>query len=95
MFQKNYCGVVRLQIPPDIAKDLCSLSNSQKVQNVIDNTDNKIINLYLIRTILSKATYDHKKKGHWALDLKFYSHFTSPIRRYPDLIVHRLIIIEY
>ena len=68
--------------------------NVNTIQNVIDNTDNKIINLYLIRTILSKATYDHKKKGHWALDLKFYSHFTSPIRRYPDLITHRLIF-EY
>lgn len=65
--------------------------NVSSIQNLIDKSEHKLVNLYLIRSILSKATYDHQNTGHWALDLKFYSHFTSPIRRYSDLITHRLI----
>lgn len=50
---------------------------------------------YLVKTnavrSMSKATYSTKNIGHFGLAFDFYSHFTSPIRRYPDLIAHRLI----
>ena len=67
-----------------------------QLQNIIDSSDNesKLINLYFIQRILCKAIYDNESSGHWALNLDFYSHFTSPIRRYPDLISHRLIFEE-
>ena len=44
----------------------------------------------VLRT-LAKAVYSDKNVGHFGLGLDYYSHFTSPIRRYPDLQIHRII----
>ena len=54
-------------------------------------TDNYGVVSNHILTSMSKARYSNINEGHYGLALKFYTHFTSPIRRYPDLWVHRLI----
>lgn len=55
-----------------------------------DITRRGIVNKALIRT-MAKAKYQETNIGHFGLGSKCYTHFTSPIRRYPDLLVHRLI----
>ena len=49
-----------------------------------------IINRAAVRA-MSKAIYSTKNIGHWGLAFSYYTHFTSPIRRYPDVLVHRLL----
>ena len=49
----------------------------------------QIINTGMLRC-MSKALYEEKPKGHYGLVLQDYAHFTSPIRRYPDLAIHRI-----
>ena len=69
----------------DISKSLNQLMadvNGKKEQNLIDTL--------AIRT-MSKAKYSTENIGHYGLAFDYYSHFTSPIRRYPDVMVHRLL----
>lgn len=49
-----------------------------------------VVNSVTLRS-MQKAYYDTTCSGHFGLALKYYSHFTSPIRRYPDLMIHRII----
>ena len=64
------------------------------VQNILKQLDGKpyeqICNKVLLRS-LQKARYLEDCLGHFGLALKYYCHFTSPIRRYPDLCIHRII----
>jgi ribonuclease R len=69
----------------DISKSMNNLLNDvqgKKEQNLIDTL--------AIRT-MSKAKYSTDNIGHYGLAFDYYSHFTSPIRRYPDVMVHRLL----
>ena len=67
------------------AKDLQNILKQLK-----DKPDAKILNDLAIRS-QAKAMYSDENIGHFGLGSKCYSHFTSPIRRYPDLTLHRLI----
>lgn len=60
------------------------------LDEISDHPESYIINLMLLRS-LKKAEYSTTHTSHFALGLKHYAHYTSPIRRYPDLIVHRLL----
>ena len=63
--------------------------NFQKILSKVKNMPaEKIITSYALRT-MQQARYSPENLGHFGLAAKFYTHFTSPIRRYPDLIVHR------
>ncbi|MCF0218065.1 MAG: ribonuclease R [Malacoplasma sp.] len=55
----------------------------------LDNPNINLINIILLRT-MAKATYETKNIGHFGLSIKNYTHFTSPIRRLADVIVHYL-----
>ena len=54
-------------------------------------TDAEIILNHQVLRTMAKARYEHKNIGHFGLVLDNYAHFTAPIRRYPDVIVHRVI----
>lgn len=58
--------------------------------SIKDRPDAHLISTVLLRS-MSQAVYSPEKKGHFGLALDAYTHFTSPIRRYPDLMVHRAI----
>src|SRR5699024_11214332 len=66
----------------------------QVLQNVLSRvkglTEEMVISKLMLRS-MKQAKYEPQSIGHFGLATEFYTHFTSPIRRYPDLIVHRLI----
>ncbi len=63
----------------------------QLLLNLLKKYDtNNLISSYLLTT-MHKANYTVDKNDHYGLGLDYYTHFTSPIRRYPDLVTHRLI----
>ena len=68
-----------------------ALDYANVIESIKENTVNAdLIQLLLLRS-LGQAEYALAPEGHFALSFPLYTHFTSPIRRYPDLIVHRLI----
>ena len=75
------------EVPEDIA---VTPRMYQKLSARIEGKPEERILSYLMLRSLSQARYSETNEGHFALAAPTYTHFTSPIRRYPDLIVHRI-----
>ncbi|MGB6151274.1 MAG: ribonuclease R [Pricia sp.] len=73
-------------------KDKKSISSSlnQLLSDVKGQKEQNLVDTLTIRS-MSKAIYTTENIGHYGLSFDYYSHFTSPIRRYPDVMVHRLL----
>ena len=87
---RNFIGNFGYKMGPttngkEISKELNSLFAAAK-----DTPEYNAIELLSLRT-MAKARYDTDNLGHYGLAFKYYTHFTSPIRRYPDMLVHRLL----
>ena len=87
---RNFIGNFGYKMGPtnsgkEISKELNNLFAAAK-----DTPEYNAIELLSLRT-MAKARYDTENLGHYGLAFKYYTHFTSPIRRYPDMLVHRLL----
>lgn len=63
---------------------------SKVLEEVKGKEEEKVVSNLILRT-LKVARYEAENKGHFGIASKYYCHFTSPIRRYPDLFIHRII----
>lgn len=72
------------------SQKLTSKDLQSALEQVKGRPEEKFVSLLVLKS-LKLASYSEKKEGHYGLAKELYAHFTSPIRRYPDLIVHRLL----
>jgi ribonuclease R len=84
-FIQQFGYKINIDTPEDTTRTLNNL-----LLNIRGTTEEDMITNLVIRT-MQKANYMTKNIGHYGLGFKDYTHFTSPIRRYPDVIVHRLL----
>ena len=85
----SFIGNLGYQIPGDV-KDFKPKTMQKLIKFLEDKPEFKILSSLLLRS-MQKAVYKPENLGHYGLASKCYTHFTSPIRRYPDTTVHRLL----
>ncbi len=84
-FARKYGHEFDIKTPESIAR-----SFNQMLKDVQGKPEQHVLEQLGIRT-MAKATYTTENIGHYGLGFKYYTHFTSPIRRYPDVMVHRIL----
>lgn len=89
----NVCTNFGYDIKIDDDANKLKKSLNQLLKDIKGKPEENMIET-LVTRCMSKATYTIKNTGHYGLGFSHYSHFTSPIRRYPDLMTHR-ILLEY
>lgn len=85
----GFVGSLGYQVPGDL-KDNSPKTVQKIIRFLEDKPEFKILSSLLLRS-MQKAVYRPENLGHYGLASKCYTHFTSPIRRYPDTTVHRLL----
>lgn len=85
MFINKFGYEINTDNPNEISKNINALLNDIRYKN-----EYSLIQSMAIRS-MAKASYETKNIGHYGLSFDFYTHFTSPIRRYADLVVHRIL----
>ena len=87
----SVCNTFKYDLNVDCESDDLKKSLNQLLKDIKGTPEENMIET-LVTRCMSKASYTIKNIGHYGLGFTHYSHFTSPIRRYPDLITHRILL---
>jgi len=85
----NYLEKIGYEVDFNGDGKLSAYEINKTMEKFKDTPEESIVSLTMLRT-MEKARYSAEPKGHFGLGFAYYTHFTSPIRRYPDFIAHRL-----
>ncbi|MFM2344741.1 MAG: hypothetical protein RLZZ210_1352 [Pseudomonadota bacterium] len=87
---QNYLQGLGIRLSLDKNQTTPTKNIADVLHHIQTRPDGKVLQTMILRT-MQQAVYDNANIGHYGLAYKAYTHFTSPIRRYPDLLVHRTI----
>ncbi len=87
---RDFLHGIGYDLPLDKFGAVTSRNINKMLEDVRGKAEEAMIQMATVRS-MAKAVYTTKNIGHFGLGFEYYTHFTSPIRRYPDLMVHRLL----